>query len=238
VASPAISTRRHPSPWQPFLDLIPGSVGHCLRGGEVLPYRTTGGVQAFVAAPPRNARPTAARTESRSTSRGAWYNVAGRGAINVDPPNDFGSSRSVRKTARSPWPEWGVGSSPSHDGPVIWPDLCGADGSLGHLRRTVYNASSGMVPLVYLIGRGHESSRTPYAQMAKSIPWPDQLFPTSNRGIRPFFSASSRVGPSCSTTCWVRPPLYVFFAAGDDQMIFPVRRAGSGRSSSWQSTLS
>ena len=60
---------------------------------------------------------------------------------------------------------------------------------------TVYNASSGMVPLVYLIGLvAMIFTALAYAQMAKSIPLAGSVFSYVGRGIHPiagFFAGAS-----------------------------------------------
>ena len=53
---------------------------------------------------------------------------------------------------------------------------------------TVYNASAGMVPLVYIIGLvAMIFTALAYAQMAKSIPLAGSVFSYVGRGINPTF---------------------------------------------------
>jgi len=85
---------------------------------------------------------------------------------------------------------------------------------------TVYNASSGMVPLVYLIGLvAMIFTALAYAQMAKSIPLAGSVFSYVGRGINPTFGFFA--GWAILLDYLLVPTLLYVFAAESMIGIFP-----------------
>ncbi|WP_031274654.1 amino acid permease, partial [Curtobacterium sp. B8] len=85
---------------------------------------------------------------------------------------------------------------------------------------TVYNASSGMVPLVYLVGLvAMIFTALAYAQMAKSIPLAGSVFSYVGRGIHP--TAGFFAGWAILLDYLLVPTLLYVFAAESMVGIFP-----------------